>query len=474
MKIPSFTLLAAVLPLIDFTILASALPVDVAVGHLPSNLPTHPKKVIVVLKSKLSSKKFIKHTSWIRSVHARGLQKRQNANNTIDLPTGIDGTYDINKFKAYAGSFDADTLAEIEHSDDVEYVEEEQEIYIDSTVQSQSHAPWGLSQISNKVSNGRSIEAIGNTDTYRYDESAGEGMYVYVIDTGVFIAHEEFEGRAEHGFTAIPGVDETDEGGHGTHVAGIAVGKTFGVAKKARVIGVKIFADNHSSTTVALEGFNWAIQDIVNKKRQNKAVINMSIGGGVSRAFNEAVDNAFVEGIISVCSAGNNNSQASDQSPASANSSITVGATNRDGTRYHDSNFGSAITLWAPGSVIPSAGIDNVNAMAGYSGTSQAAPHVAGLICYLRGLEGPNGLDARAVRQRLLDAAQKGVLKQDTLMESVNILAYNGVESNGTSVDPKETSVTSESSFQDMLNRGWNWVKGGYEDVKNFVSKMIQ
>ncbi|KAK6353657.1 Basic amino-acid permease [Orbilia brochopaga] len=461
MKISStFKVLAAVLPFVNFAGIAAALPLDVPTTELPSAQAPGPKKVIVVLKDQVDSKKLLRETSWVRLVHARNLQKRQATNTTTHLPTGVEGTYDINKFKAYAGSFDEETIAEIQSSDNVEYIEEEQEIYI-TGVQSQYSAPWGLAQLSSRVSSRKPFAKIEDPHVYQYDASAGEGMYVYVLDTGILTAHKEFEGRAEHGFTAVEDADDADHQGHGTHVAGIIAGKTWGVAKKARVISVKVLDDRTSNTAVALDGFNWAVQDIIEKKRQNIAVINMSLGSNFSRALNEAVENAYAEGIISVCSAGNFAGQASDQSPASAKTSITVGAINVDGTRLPQSNFGDAVTLWAPGSRILSASNASVEASIGFSGTSQAAPHVAGLICYLRALEGLKGTDV--VRQRLLDMGQKNVLKTSTLMGSANILAYNGADSEETALASLEQSI---------LHRGWKWVKGSFEDVKTLVLKL--
>ncbi|KAJ6263910.1 Oryzin [Drechslerella dactyloides] len=419
----TFSLLAAVLPFINFAGVATGLPFEAPAEPL-SVQPSTSGKFIVVLKSQVSTGQLRNHTAWAASVHARNLQKRQSAGTSTDLPTGVGKTYDINKFKAYAGSFDAETLVEIKSNDDVDYIEEEQSVWL-TGVRSQTHAPWGLSQISNKVSSLRPIEAIGKAGRYHYDATAGEGMYVYVLDTGIYTGHREFEGRAEHGYTAVPDADDADNVGHGSHVAGIAVGKRFGVAKKARVISVKVIDGNFSTNVIAMDGFRWAVEDIIAKNRQNTAVINMSI----VRSF---LDDILTFSLNFLTHHSSGTPSASNRtgpdppsdSPASAISSITVGALNSDGTRYQKSNFGDSVAIWAPGSLIPSAG-NTENSTIGYSGTSQAAPHVAGLISYLRALEGINGTDA--VWQRLLDLAQKDVLKEDTLMGSPNVLAFNGM-----------------------------------------------
>jgi len=132
----------------------------------------------------------------------------------------------------------------------------------------QSGAPWGLGAISNRNR--------GST-TYRFDSSAGSGSYAYVIDSGVNVRHVEFGGRAVRGYNAAGGAFD-DTLGHGTHVAGTIAGRTFGVAKSANVIDVKVFRDRESSTSVILNGFQWAVNDILSKGRQGRAVINMSLG----------------------------------------------------------------------------------------------------------------------------------------------------------------------------------------------------
>lgn len=197
----------------------------------------------------------------------------------------------------------------------VAHVEEDQIWYIDALT-SQSGAPWGLGAISHKG------EA---STTYIYDTSAGEGTYAYVVDTGINVDHEEFGGRASLAYNAVGG-QHVDSVGHGTHVAGTIGGETYGVSKKANLLSVKVFQGESSSTSIILDGFNWAANDIVSKGRTGKSAINMSLGeyhqlspqtmtiltsddpgGGYSYAFNQAVEDAYDEGVLSVVAAGNDN-----------------------------------------------------------------------------------------------------------------------------------------------------------------------
>ncbi|EWC47730.1 hypothetical protein DRE_02930 [Drechslerella stenobrocha 248] len=421
---PQFSLLAATLPLISIAGLSSALPVTVDTEQTPP-----PKKFIVVLKNQVTSSELHNHTVWATSIHARNLEKRQKNTGTsaVSESVGVEEVYEIDKFKAYAGSFDAATLSEIEASEDVDYVEEDQPVYI-TGVQVERTESWSLSVLSAKGANWENAARDSNSNRlYRFDESAGEGTYAYILDTGINIAHEDFEGRAELGYNAVADTDHVDTTGHGTHVAGIVAGKKWGVAKKANVISVKIMdAGKNSTTAIAIDGFNWAVRDIIEKGRENVAVINLSVSSNISKAFNTALENAYHQGIISVASAGNSQRLATEQSPASASTAIVVGAIDRNGTRWENSNYGHHVTIMAPGTEIQAASYLDNNSTLLYSGTSQAAPHVVGLICYLKRLEGLNGTDA--TKTRLVGVAQKGVLDESSLKRSPNLFLYNGIE----------------------------------------------
>ncbi|KAF3107449.1 Basic amino-acid permease [Orbilia oligospora] len=391
----------------------------------PSTGSSSDKKFIVVLKDTVNTNQLKKHTQWAARIHARNLQKRQLNGLPVERHiSGVEKTFDINRFKAYSGSFDDDTLREIKENDDVAYVEPEQDAYT-SEIITQSEATWGISELSNQAS---------NTSTYYYDSSAGEGMYAYIIDSGINFSHDEFEGRAELGYNALKHLNNTDTSGHGTHVSGTVAGKTYGVAKKANLVNVKVFQGRKTSTINIFDGFNWAVQDILEKNRTNVAVINMSLTTKTSKAFNAMVDSAYEKGILSVVAAGNKNVSASLYSPASANTSIAVGAVSRGHVRGSYSNWGPSVNLFAPGTGITSAGIANDTAVRVLTGTSMASPHVAGLICYLRAAEGLT--NAKDVVDRMLGLAQQGVLNETTLNESPNLLASNGVELNSYYEEP--------------------------------------
>ena len=180
----------------------------------------------------------------------------------------------------------------------------------------QKKSTWGLGTISHRKKGFKE---------YIYEDFAGEDMYAYVIDTGVRVTHNEFGGRAKAAWTNWKG-NNADTDGHGTHVAGVIAGKTYGVVKKANILALKVFKGGDSDTSIVLDAFNWAVNDIITKDRTWRAVINMSLGGEKSTAFNKAVDNASKKGVVTVTASGNDARDAGKESPGSAATAITVGA----------------------------------------------------------------------------------------------------------------------------------------------------
>ncbi|PLB42462.1 S8 family peptidase [Aspergillus candidus] len=363
-------------------------------------------KYIVTFKEGVDAAKIAAHTTWATSVHSRNVARISGASSV-----GIERNYGINKFNAYAGSFDDATIEEIRNHEDVAAVEEDKIWYLDA-IKTQKDAPWGLGSISHK--------GKPSTD-YVYDDAAGTDTFGYVVDTGINVDHEEFEGRATKAYNAAGGEHE-DGVGHGTHVAGTIGGKTYGIAKKASLLSVRVFEGESSSTSVILDGFNWAANDIVSKKRTSKASINMSLGGSFSQAFNDAVQDAFEKGVLSIVAAGNENADASDSSPASAPDAITVAAISENNARAEFSNFGKVVDIFAPGEDILSAWIGSKTATNTISGTSMATPHVVGLSLYLMSLEDLDG--PAAVTKKIKDLATPDVVTD--VSGSPNALAYTG------------------------------------------------
>lgn len=225
---------------------------------------------------------------------------------------------------------------------------------------------WGLDRID------QAGLPLDNTYTFA---NTGAGVHIYIIDTGILLTHNEFAGRLGNGYdAATPGGTANDCHGHGTHVAATAAGTAFGVAKGATLHPVRVFdCVGNASDAVVITGINW-----VAANRVLPAVANMSLEGSLSAAINAATTALVSSNVTTTVAAGNNWGDACASSPASTPSAITVSAMNKFGNHASYSNAGPCTDLYAPGSSITSAWIGGNSATNTGSGTSAAAPHVAG------------------------------------------------------------------------------------------------
>jgi len=244
--------------------------------------------------------------------------------------------------------------------------------------ESQTGATWGIVRVSE---HDLKLDA-----QYVYGADAGRGVDAYIVDTGIFTEHEDFEGRASWGTDTVDNPSpKTDGNGHGTHVAGTVMSKSWGLAKNANAIAVKVLGASGSGTNAGvIAGVDWVAAHHSGKKNGKTSVANMSLGGGYSAALNAAVDGAVESGVAFAVAAGNENQDACNVSPASASKPLTVGATtNKDGRSYF-SNYGKCVHVFAPGSDITSTWIGSKTATRTISGTSMAAPHVCGVLARYR------------------------------------------------------------------------------------------
>lgn len=231
---------------------------------------------------------------------------------------------------------------------------------------------WGLDRIDQRT----------GTDGQFNVTNEGAGVDVYVLDTGINTSHTDFSGRIVDQWWGVhDGRAVNDCNGHGTHVAGTAAGTTYGVAKRANIIPIRALAcDGSGWTSTVIAGIEWAVARHV---AGQPAVLNLSIGGFTTYSLDHSVQSAVHDGITVVAAAGNTGSDACHSSPARVPTAITVAATISNDHQVSWSNYGSCVDVQAPGVSIRSAWI---NAPTGYntlSGTSMAAPHVAGAAAIL-------------------------------------------------------------------------------------------
>jgi len=208
---------------------------------------------------------------------------------------------------------------------------------------------------------------------------------------------------------------DSDCNGHGTHVAGTVAGRLYGVAKKSTVIAVKVLSCSGSGSNAGvIKGIQYAADPT---KRKNKfAIANMSLGGGYSKALNDAIAAGTRAGVTFVVAAGNDDDNACYYSPASEATAITVGATvvedelrEQKDERTTFSNYGDCVKILAPGQSIKAAWWTSNTATNTISGTSMASPHVAGAAAlYLA--QNPSGASPDAVEKYLLGTAVVGVI----------------------------------------------------------------
>jgi aqualysin 1 len=329
--------LGAILALLLSTAAAGALGAPGAAGGAD--------RYIVVLKS---------------SVDAPGAVARQHANRF-----GVDTQYVYGAaLRGYAGTIPDSEVGAVRADDRVAYVERDQTVSAVGQV-----LPWGIDRIDADLSSTLAGNGTG----------AVSGVRAYVIDTGIDTSHPDLNVVRHVNFAGGPNADCN---GHGTHVAGTIAARdnatdVVGAAPGAPLIGVKVLGCSGSGyTSGVIAGINWVTANAV-----KPAVANMSLGGGVSQALDDAVRNSAASGVVYSIAAGNSGANACNSSPAragagTANGIITTAATDSSNLETSWSNYGSCVDLWAPG-----AGILSTRKGGGtttMSGTSMASPHVGG------------------------------------------------------------------------------------------------
>lgn len=285
-------------------------------------------------------------------------------------PTQVDKVYG-SLLTGFSATLSTSQVAALRNDPSVQYVEEDGYMYAMNPV-TQTAATWGIDRVDQAE--------LPLSGTYTYSNT-GENVKAYIIDTGILTSHSEFGGRAERGFDAfISSTNSEDCNGHGTHVAGTVGGNIYGIAKRVKLIAVRVLDCNGSgSTSGVISGMDW----VITNKGTSPAVVNMSLGGGVSSTMDAAVKRLYDAQIPVIVAAGNSNADAINSSPARAPQAYTVGSSASNDVRSSFSNYGSVVKIFAPGSNITSAWHTSTAATNTISGTSMASPHVAGAAALL-------------------------------------------------------------------------------------------
>lgn len=399
-----------------------------------------PDRYIVVFKEDVTSEAIKSHNDWVVNEYETLVNSlNDETSNFVSailkyrLKTNKLEFFNINDVvRGYAGYFSGELVKLVQQSPLVKYLEKDTKVKINE-FDIQKEAPWGLARMSKR-------EDFSNSN-YEFDNDGGEGVTAYVIDTGIKVSHEEFEGRATWGESiAFPKL-EIDGNGHGTHCAGVIGSKTYGIAKKVDLVAVSVMNLLGSGVTSdIIKGIEFVVNDhkakvSTMKKGFKGSVINMSLGGGSQDSLDLAINAATNAGIHVAVAAGNDNQDACGYSPAKANGPITVAASNIEDSKASFSNWGSCVDIFAPGEDITSTYIFGDTAV--MSGTSMASPHIAGLLSYYLSLqpdinsEFSKGLLQPAVlKEKVIKFGTKGIIQGIEDAQTPNILAFNGAGRN--------------------------------------------
>lgn len=316
----------------------------------------------------------------------------------------VENTYD-SAVQGFSGRLTLRQLLALGLDRQIAYIEEDQRVRISNDTVPPGIVRVGATLNSKALINGSNLESV-NVD-------------IAIIDTGIQLNHPDLYVYRNISFTGTR--TGNDDNGHGTHCAGIAAARdnnagVVGMAPGARLWAVKVLDRSGSgSISNVIKGV-----DYVTRYSTSIEVANMSLGGGNSATLNNAIANSVARGVVYVVAAGNSNVDAANSSPANSPNVICVSATvdtdglpgglglgtgyGADDTFASFSNYGAVVDMAAPGVNILSTYIGS--AYASMSGTSMAAPHVAGAAgLYLAGRAKPTTAAAAAAARAAIIAA---------------------------------------------------------------------
>ncbi|RCI13182.1 hypothetical protein L249_0230 [Ophiocordyceps polyrhachis-furcata BCC 54312] len=365
-------------------------------ANLPCDLDGVPGWA-VTLKPGLTDSQAQKHIDWVNQLP------------TTREPSGAQGIYKYGRFRGYAGNFNDDAAKQIKSRPEVDLIIPNG-LRPTALMAHQNDSSWNLESLI--------PPAVG--PGYKYHSQAGEGMFAYILDTGINSRHTDFGDRVTDNRCFAPAPDCESPGpvpgksnldidrqdGHGTAVASVLGGRRLGVAKKVSIIDVRIysryFCSQRRTTRVfapdsaILQALSWVVADVEAKGRQRKSVINFSTGHSIyrpehstgyacmqSQSVESFFKTAYDSGILPIASSGNDGIPG-EWSREKNSKFLNVGAHDNSLTEAGFSNHGHAVDILAPGvQVVAADAAMEAGGTKFVSGTSVAAPHVAGLAVYL-------------------------------------------------------------------------------------------
>lgn len=417
-----------------------------------------------------------------------------------DIPTieTFVSNFDITKFaidtfSGYSGYFPDSMISLLRRNPQVAFIERDSKVFANE-FEVQNGSPWGLARISH-----RERLTLGTFNKYLYDNEGGEGVTAYVIDTGVSVTHNQFEGRAKWGKTIPLNDADIDGNGHGTHCAGTIGSKDYGVAKKAKIVAVKVLKSNGSGTMAdVIKGVEFAANSHIAESKSGKkgfkgSTANMSLGGGKSPALDLAVNASVKAGLHFAVAAGNENQDACNTSPAAAENAITVGASTLGDTRAYFSNYGKCVDIFAPGLNVLSTYIGSDDSTATLSGTSMASPHICGLLTYFlslypdsdSGFSSASAISPAQLKKNLIAYGTDGILSDIPDADTPNILAFNGAGGNLTEfwAAGSSSSKVSDSKFKitqefetkldSLVQNLEEKLEGKAKEIENLINELL-
>lgn len=339
---------------------------------------------------------------------------------THEFKTMLDNTFTFGNFSGFSGHFSKPVLERLRRCPLVAEITPDIVLKM-YDVEIQTDCPRHLARLSQR-------DHLGASESFDYfykEEASGEGVSVYVIDSGVEINHPEFEGRAKHG------IDLTREGsgdvnGHGTHVAGIVGSSKYGVAKNVEIIEIKALdVTGAGSLSTIISALEFAVTH--RQRTGKKGIVNLSLGAAKSTVLNRAVSAAVDTGMVVVVAAGNSNFDACSTSPASSPEAITVGAIDDlQDTIAPFSNWGECVDVFASGVYVASTNAHDYHNPQYFSGTSMAAPIISGLCANMMS----EGVSPRKVKSKVLNLSTKDMIPRINLFfrrGSPNKIAFSGI-----------------------------------------------